>query len=192
MPDDKQDKIDSTEQSVTKLWDTISVQFKAHRGISFKSVFLTGLSTRIHKNRLSKLRGTKQAQFMFESLKDLPSHQIKALRTFAAINQEQAISAFRLTMVGNISIPIAVIAILHQLLPNGLGATILDFYNDDQAAIIGLAMGFIIGITLISIIALYALGNLNQARDIRHLIDLHAAERGIYFGLEDMDDLSLS
>jgi len=31
----------------------------------------------------------------------------------------------------------------------------------------------------------YAIANLGQSRDIKNLIDVYAAERGIFFGLED-------
>ena len=44
-------------------------------------------------------------------------------------------------------------------------------------------------LALLLLILIYSISCLNQARDIRHLIDLFAAERGIYFGLEDMSDL---
>ena len=43
---------------------------------------------------------------------------------------------------------------------------------------------------LLFLVLVYALASLNQARDIRHLIDLFAADRGVYFGLEDSSDLS--
>jgi hypothetical protein len=39
----------------------------------------------------------------------------------------------------------------------------------------------------VAMVAIYSLANTHQARDIRHLIDLYAAEQGIYFGLENMD-----
>lgn len=165
--------------SVSDVWDNITSLFKARHGIKYRSVFLTGLSTRVNAKRLSKLRNTKQAKALSAILTNLPKEKIKALRTFAAINQEQAVAAFKVTMVGNVSLPIGFLAVLHQVLPKGLGGTIIDLY-DSEAALLFLATGTLIGIVLIAIVAMYALANLNQARDIRHLIDLHAAERGIY------------
>lgn len=180
-----------TPRPIFDLWEEIASLFKARHGIKFQDAFLTGMSSRVSAKRLSKLRGTKQAKTLLNMLSDLPKEAVKALRTFAAINQEQAVASFRMTMVGNVTIPIGILAILHQILPKGLGATIVDLY-DDEHALLWLIVISLITTALVVIVAVYALANLNQARDIRHLIDLHAAERGIYFGLEDMDDLNLN
>jgi hypothetical protein len=180
------------EKSTQETWENIVAIFKLKHGLNVRAVWFTGLSSRIHKNRLSKLRNSQQASQLISILKDLPSQKIKELRTFAAINQEQATAAFRMTLVGNITIPVGIMALAHQLLPNGLGASIINFYNDDMVALSILILAAVLATIFIFLIGAYALVNLNQARDIRHLIDLHAAERGIYFGLEDMDDLSLN
>jgi hypothetical protein len=177
-------------RAVFDIWEEIAQTFKAHQGLKVGSVWLTGMSSRVSAKRLSKLRSTKQAESLTSTLSDLPKDTIKALRTFAAINQEQVVASFRITMIGNVTIPIGLLAVFHQILPKGLGATILEFY-DDRATLSLLAITSLICVFFIMIVALYALANLNQARDIRHLIDLYAAERGIYFGLEDMDDLNL-
>jgi hypothetical protein len=189
----KEDDTSSKPIEVASLWREIAAMFKARSAVSpsVKSWF-SGLPSRIGYSRIDRLRESKRAKALNARLSKLPSETIKAVRTYAAINQEQAVSAFRVTIVTNITLPVGILALLHQLLPQGLGQGILDLYGNEEGALIFLFA--ITGVTLffLSWIMVYAWASVSQARDIRHLVDLHAAERGIYFGLEDMDDASLN
>jgi hypothetical protein len=84
------------------------------------------------------------------------------------------------------------LSVLHQLSPNGLGQLIKTFIGEDSEMMLSLVIGGLGGIIVLMLLTSYALANLGQARDLRHLLDIYAAERGIYFGLEDMDDLQIS
>ena len=179
----------SVSTPIRSQWDEIVKIFKARSAFRLHKYWMGGLTSRLGANRLSLLRGTKQARRLDALLHDLTNRDVKALRTFAAVNQEQATAAFRLTMVTNITWPAGVLAILHQFSPDGLGALVQTHFESDFLFLT------VLGATVILMVigvALFALANLSQARDIRHLIDLHAAERGIYFGLEDMEELSLT
>ena len=174
---------------IRSKWDEIVKLFKARSAFRLHKYWMGGLTSRLGYKRVSLLRSTKHAIRLDEILKDLTNRDVKALRTFAAVNQEQATAAFRLTMVTNITWPVGFLAILHQLSPDGLGALIQKYFESDFLFLT--VLGTTVIISVIGV-ALFALANLSQARDIRHLIDLHAAERGIYFGLEDMEELSLT
>lgn len=182
-----QDKSQTT--SLTQKWEEITGLFKTRSAFRPHKYWGMGLTSRLDLNRVILLRQTKQALKLKKILNDLPNRDVKALRTFAAINQEQATAGFRVTMVTNVTVPVGFLALLHQLSPEGLGALIAAVYENEfifMAVLGGIVATLVIGI------ALFALSTLSQARDIRHLIDLHAAERGIYFGLEDMEELSLT
>ena len=177
---------DLSKSTIFETWEEIAAIFKARYGLKFKSFLTTSMSSRLSLKRLSKLRETKQAALLQSLLSTQSNENLKALRTFAAINQEQANASFKMTMVANVSAPIGILALFHQLSPQGLGALILDVYDNDTALLTVIIIS-LLTLALIIFIAIYAVANLNQARDVRHLIDLYAAERGIYFGLEDMD-----
>jgi len=177
----------STQESLAEKWERIAALFRTRNALKTRRVWFTGMSARMGKQRITALRETKQAKALFDIVKGVSRSDVKALRTFAAINQEQAVAAYKVTMIANVSIPIGVLALIHQLSPDGLGALILSIYGDEQTGLFALITASTIAVIGILFISLYSLGNLNQARDIRHLIDLYAAEQGIYFGLEDME-----
>jgi len=92
-------KADS-QTSVSKLWDEISALFKPWSAVKSSRVWVTSMSARISRKRLTRLRSSKEAKTLTSKLKILGTSDIKALRTFAAINQEQAAAAFKVTIVG--------------------------------------------------------------------------------------------
>ena len=175
--------------SISSKWDEIVGLFKARTAFQPSKFWMSGLSSRLGSKRLSRLRTTKRALRLESLLNAASNRDVKALRTFAAVNQEQATAAFRLTMVNNITWPVGFLAIIHQFSPNGLGGLLQNSFKTDFLFLS--VLGATVIVCVIGV-ALFALANLSQARDIRHLIDLHAAERGIYFGLEDMEELSLT
>lgn len=143
----------------------------------------------MHGNRIGDLLDSHGAAQLALLLDQRDDARVKALRTFAAINHEQAVAAFRLTLIVNVSVPVLILTLLNQAFPGLLGrlytasrqAGELSFWIQLNVLLTALA--------LLLLILIYSISCLNQARDIRHLIDLFAAERSIYFGLEDMSDL---
>jgi len=154
--------------------------------------WLNGMSTRMDFKRLEKLRKSKAATTLFEYFETIADHRIKTLRTFAAINQEQTLAAFRVTLLGNVSVPILLVTFTNQITGGGV-TEIFRMMQVENPMVFSITIsGLIGGVIAIALVAIYALANLGQARDLRHLIDIYAAERRIYFGLEDMSDLNLS
>lgn len=180
------DEIDN-QNSLMDDWARIQAAFPARSAVRFGWVFFNGLSTRVGSKRLTRMMtgdGPNRLRAIINSVSD---ERIKALRVVADVNHEQTSSAFKLTMVANVSAPLAFLAVLHQLIPGGLSQIWSTFQSDDKFFIhwnIGVATAA--GIMLLFVVT-YALASLGQARDIKNLIDIYAAERGIFFGLEDSE-----
>jgi hypothetical protein len=117
------------------------------------------------------------------------SGRVKALRTYAAINMEQAAAAMRMTIIVNVSIPIIIVTILSQISSGQLWNNLWSTYSDEPYGWLAIAAPTIVALSCLIIILAIGATRLGQARDIRHLIDLFAADRGIYFGLDDTDSL---
>jgi hypothetical protein len=94
-----------------------------------------------------------------------------------------------MTVVVNVSIPVIVVAILSQISSGQIWNDMWAFYSKDAYQWLALAIPVAFALTVLVFIMALGATQLGQARDIRHLIDLFAADRGIYFGLDDMDDL---
>ena len=176
------------ENTVMEDWAEIEALFPTRRAMRPNKSWLSGLSTRAEFGRLSRVMANPGAGPLAVSLDQMDDARIKALRTIAAVNLEQAVYGFRATAVGNITVPALVLTVMSQIFSGSIGEAISEIYLDDQGRLAFLlACGFAVVATIFNMSK--ALAGLNQARDIRHVIDVQAAERGIYFGLEDIDEM---
>ncbi|WP_298918603.1 hypothetical protein [uncultured Algimonas sp.] len=148
-----------------------------------------GFSPRLSRRRIAHLQDTGGAVAVSTLLARRDAACIKALRTYAAVNHEQAAAALRITAIVNVSIPVIVLTLATQMSDGAFWADIMSVYSATP-------LGWVVPVALLSGLLLATsilLGSgaarLGEARDLRHLIELHAAERGIYFGLEDEDDM---
>lgn len=176
------------ETSAAEDWEQVQALFPAQKSITSKS-WTFGFSGRLPRTRIDRLMQTRSAAKLALMLDQRSNQRIKALRTFAAVNLEQATAAFRISIIANVSLPILLLTVANLLFPGSLGRIFLSAFEvGQQVAMIQLGVLFLTLSWLLAIL-IYALACLNQARDIRHLIDLFAAERGIYFGLDDMNEM---
>ena len=150
------------------------------RRISLANSF--GISGRLATNRLSRLLHTRPARALLRRLEGMDPDALKALRIHAALNEEQARAAFRTTMVANISAPLIGLAVVNQSFPGWLS----DLMDRPGAADTVLAFA-VLSVLTIALIVFFSLSASNHARDLRHLIDIGAARRGVFFGAEDAD-----
>ncbi len=169
-------------------WEKIRSLFPSKKAMRPNKAWFNGLSTRLGDDRLERLLSDPRSQQLAVVLDQFDDERLKAIRTYAAVNLEQALSAFRLTMIGNVTTPIILLSVIHQVTNGGIKEFFELFHQGDN-----LAMAFIFGGIGLSVIAVffvvvYAVASLNQARDIRHLIDLFAADRGLFFGLDDLGE----
>ena len=144
-----------------------------------------GISPRLLQRRLLELSTNDGALKLRDILTDKSESELKTLRIVAGINEEIAASALRIAMVVNVTVPLALLALANQLLPGGIGEFVVNAMGGDSSDYITFLIGGTLGIIYLLIYGVYALSHLTQARDIRQLIDIYAAECGIYFGLED-------
>lgn len=178
------------ERTAIEDWAAIESLFTLRHSFAPLKFATLGMSSRLAKGRLGKLLAHKSAGSLAALVDQMEDDRVKAMRTFAAINLEQAASAFKITLVANVTAPLLVVTFFNQITPGGVGDQLYDIFGGEGNGIYGLFAGIAVGIAMLFGLGFYALANLNQARDIRNLIDLFAAERGIYFGLEDIDDMS--
>ena len=180
----------SEKLSAVQDWEKIQSLFPARTAMRPSKAWLNGISTRLAGDRVSRLLDRPNSGHLAAILDQFSDERLKALRTYAVVNLEQAVSAFRITIVGNFSIPIIMLSVAHQLTDGGVRKLFEFIHQGEFVAIIFMIVFGIFMLMLLFLVLVYALASLNQARDIRHLIDLFAADRGVYFGLEDSSDLS--
>jgi hypothetical protein len=145
--------------------------------------------------RVLDLKAGRGAKALDAFLSKRSRGRVKALRTYALVNQEQAAAALRMTVIANATIPIAFVTVLTQISDGQIWASatlwdgVRDLYVEDPVF-----FGFLAAVCLLSFFVLfwllaYSATRMGQARDVRHCIDLHVAERGVFFGLEDEAEL---
>lgn len=178
----------ATQPTAAQDWDTVQAFFPV-RKTSPRFLWNYGLSSRMHRYRLRKLLSGKGAGQLANLLRERSDRRIKALRTFAAVNHEQATAAFRITVVINVTIPVLFLTVLNILTPGSVPEFIASLYADDPDVLSFLIVFTSVVLCLGLFVIGFSVASLGYARDIRHLIDLFAAERGIYFGLEEAGDL---
>lgn len=81
------------------------------------------------------------------------------------------------------------VKVMNLLMPGTSADILRSVIAESDGMIIAVTLVLIGYLCLVAVVMGYSVIQLSNARDIRHLIDLHAAERGIYFGLEDTDPL---
>jgi len=179
---------DTSETMVTDDWAKIESLFPAKKALRPSWAWFNGMSTRLKAGRIARLMKDDALGALAAILDQCDDDRVKALRSYAAINLEQVQSAFRFTMVANVSAPIIFLTLLNQFAQGGLGALLYRFHQNEREVVLPILYGGSLAALMLLFVAFYALAHLNRARDIRHLIDLMAAERGIFFGLEDSSD----
>lgn len=180
---------ETPEKTVMQDWTEIEALFPTRRAMRPNKSWISAISTRAELGRLSRVMANAGAGPLAAKLDQMDDARVKALRTLAAVNLEQAIYGFRATAVGNITVPALVLTILSQVTAGNIGVLISDVFMEDRGRLVFFA-ACIVAFIMVVITMMKALASLNQARDIRHIIDLQAAERGIYFGLEDAGDMA--
>ena len=94
-----------------------------------------------------------------------------------------------MTAIVNVSIPVIFVTIATQVSDGAFWDKVVNIYADIPNGIDLLVWALLLTLAALCVLLGMGASRLGEARDIRHIIDLHAAERGIYFGLEDTDDM---
>ena len=100
-------------------WEKVRSLFPSKKAMRPNKAWLSGLSTRLGDNRLERLLSDPRSQQLAVILDQFDDERLKAIRTYGGVNSEQALSAFRLTMIGNVTTPVILISVIHQLSNGG-------------------------------------------------------------------------
>ncbi|MGB3455792.1 MAG: hypothetical protein WBG08_04395 [Litorimonas sp.] len=149
------------------------------RGWSF------GTSPRLGRNRVARMLADPGMKAVQAALDRTSDARLKTLRAYAVVNQEQAAAALRMTAIANVSVPVVLVTVVTQVTDGRIWTDLFALYSQEPDAV--LVMGSAVLLSVLGVLLIMAIGatRLGEARDLRHLIDLNAADRGIHFGLED-------
>ena len=159
-------------EAVGSAWRAAEKVFANRRAMRPSAAHFYGLVERTHPNRMGKLLNAQKARAVSDIFQKLDDRQLGQFRTMAFVNLEQATSAMRLNVIGNISIPVGFLVLVNQLLPNRLGLFISEIGAE--------ALLFICSVVLALLVVTmwYAYAGVLQARDLYHLTLIETARRG--------------
>ena len=75
-------------------WEKVRSLFPSKKAMRPNKAWLSGLSTRLGDNRLERLLSDPRSQQLAVILDQFDDERLKAIRTYAGVNSEQALSAF--------------------------------------------------------------------------------------------------
>jgi hypothetical protein len=156
------------------VWREATQLYANAKGMRPRRSWWFGLSERAGGDRLSKVTERPAARRLAGRLAQLSDVDARLFETRAALNLDQALAAMRVTLVMNLTLPVATVLFVNGLLPGG----ITGFFGLDEGDVA--LLGVAIGLAALSIGGLlwYVFAGLQQARDLHHLALLDAARRG--------------
>lgn len=105
------------------------------------------------------------------------------------VNLEQARAGFRISLIGNITVPVGALVVLNELAPGWFADTLLTGTPNE---VLTIATAWSVAAALIPGGLWWAYGGLSAARDLHHLLYLIRVERfgnaDGSLGLDDEDD----
>jgi hypothetical protein len=167
---------------VETIWNQIAPIFSNRAFMRPHRMWFGGVSERTGHDRMKVLTQSAPARKLAPLVAGLDALQLGRLVVRSAINQDQAASALRLTLVANISVPVGALVLLNQFLPGSVEEMILDL---PLLVVFGTLMTMIL--ILIGVIW-FAYAGVAAARDLNHLLRLHLADKtGGAGGADDED-----
>ena len=158
------------------VWDEATALYANRRGMRASGAWAVGMSARAHGGRLAQMRARPAAKRVRHLLEGLSNRDLRVFHARAAINQEQAVAATRLTVLANVSVPLALVLLVGELAP---GIWDWVFRNEEPSIVVMSLAGLIGGLTAVGAVIWYAYAGVHQARDLYHLATLEMARRGL-------------
>lgn len=131
--------------------------------------WLSGLADRAGASRIERLQATRPARKLKALIAGLDPSQIRQLLVYSEINHDQALSALRLTLVANISVPVGLLVLFNQFLPGSIQA----FIGAMPTAVILIPL--FSAVSLLVGVLWFAYAGVDAARDLNHLLRLNLA-----------------
>ena len=167
---------------VETIWNQIAPIFSNRAFMRPHRSWVGGVSERTGFDRMAQLTRSAPARKLAPLVAGLDAVELGRLVVCSAINQDQAASALRLTLVANISVPVGALVLINQFLPGSVQDMILDL---PLLVVFGTLMTMIV--ILIGVIW-FAYAGVAAARDLNHLLRLHLADKtGGAGGADDED-----
>lgn len=138
----------------------------------FSPSWMSGLAARAGASRIDRLKATGPAKKLKPLIASLDQDQLRTLLVYSEVNHDQALSALRLTLIANISIPVGFLVLFNQFLPGSIQAFVDSLPLAAILLPLGLALSILVGVLW------FAYAGVNAARDLNHLLRLSAAEAG--------------
>ncbi len=156
------------------VWREVARLFGNRHGMRPKRRWLFGYSSRIGADRIDLLCSTPAARRLCELVEPLDRAAFAALLTRSLVNLEQARAGFRVSLVGNITVPLGALAIYNQIEPGAVARWLGGGPLEDRVLVAA-----VFGGTALLILAgmFWAHAGLSAARDLNHLLHLIGAAR---------------
>ncbi|MFN7164407.1 MAG: hypothetical protein ACK4P2_06260 [Hyphomonas sp.] len=164
------------------LWHKIAPIFSNRAFMRSNASWFSGLASRSGADRMTKLTRSRPAQRLKPLIAGLDRRRLGCLLVRSEINHDQAMSALRLTLVVNISVPVGALVLMNQFLPGSVETFLRDL--PPLAVIAPLAMMLLL---LIGVIW-FAYAGVFAARDLNHLLRISHADAASTAPEEEGDD----
>lgn len=169
---------------VDTLWNQIAPVFSNRAFMRPHRIWFAGVSERTGFDRMMRLTQSPPARKLAPLVAGLDRVQLGRLVVRSVLNQDQALSALRLTLVANISVPLGALVLINQFLPGSVGDLIRSL--PPVAVLVPLLMM----VSLLVGVIWFAYAGVAAARDLNHLLRLHLADAtGGAGGSEDDGDI---
>ena len=159
------------------VWAETAPRFANLHAMRPRLSWFNGISQRANQTRLDKLTGSGSAKSLQASLAALPDRELRRFAARAAVNLEQAISATRLSLLVNVTLPVAGVLFLAQATDGAAWDYVVRETAADptlRQALLWVGAGMLV---LLWLSVWYIYAGLQQARDIHHLTTLALADR---------------
>lgn len=154
------------------LWPEIARAFSNRAFMRASPSWLSGLADRAGASRLQRLQATRPAKALKRLISGLDPVQLQRLLVYSEVNQEQATSALRLTLIANISIPVGLLVLFNQVLPGSIQAFVATLPEIAIVAPLVAVISLLVGVLW------FAYAGVDAARDLNHLLRLKLADAG--------------
>jgi hypothetical protein len=151
------------------VWLEASHLFGNRHGMRPKKSWSYGYSSRVARDRLQLLCESPAAARLYELVAPLDRAAFSKLMARSLVNLEQARAGFRISLIGNITVPIGALVVLNELAPGWLAETLRAGTPNELLMI---ATTWSVAAVLILGGLWWAYGGLSAARDLHHLLYL--------------------
>lgn len=155
---------------VDVLWNQIAPIFSNRAFMRPHRTWFGGVSERTGFDRMTHLTQSAPARKLAPIVAGLDAVQLGRLAVRSAINQDQAASALRLTLVANISVPVGGLVLLNQFLPGSVQDTIRN------VSLIGVFSALMAMLCVLLGVIWFAYAGVAAARDLNHLLRSHLVD----------------